>query len=193
MKYVRSASLKNMNFALFMYGAVHELHSASLGMTPPMEKELVEAKLQHLMNVIHVTCLNATAADFKPVAWSVGRTYHNLVQSKVDSGREHWLEFEQLHRSSPHAAEMIAAEREHRAALVKNPRRSDRPEDVKAKDRKSCPTWNEHEVEGKCKWEVENPGQKCNRDHSCSYCSKKGTGRTMHQARFCKRKLEDEK
>ena len=195
MEYARSATLKNMNFALFMYGAVHELHSASIGLTPPMEKEVMEAKLQHLMNVIHVTCLNATAADFKPVAWSVGRTYHNLVQAKVDCGREHWLEFEHLHRSSPHAAEMVAAEREHRTALMKNTKKGDKQEDKdpKLREKRPCPTWNEYEVEGKCKWEAENAGQKCNRDHSCSYCTKKGGGRTLHQARFCKRKLEDEK
>ena len=45
----------------------------------------MEAKLQHLLNVIHVTCLNSTNSDFKSKAWSVGRTYNNLVQAKVDS------------------------------------------------------------------------------------------------------------
>ena len=199
MEYARSATSKNMNFAVFMYGAIHELHSSRIGITPLMPRGVLEAKLQHLMNVIHVTCLNATASDFKPVAWSVGRTYHNLVQAKVDSGREGWADFDVLHRGSPHAAEMVAAEREHREALLKKVEKPDREPKNKGRDKKDgdkspCPTWNEHEEEGKCKWEAEHPGEKCNRSHHCSYCKKKNPAlRTFHQARFCKRKLEEDK
>ena len=111
-----------MSFALFMYGAVSDLHSSMVGLSSPMEESILAAKLQHIMNVIHVTCLNASPTEFKPVAWSVGRTYHNLVQSKVDLGRESWSEFNTLYRGSPHAAEMVAAEREHRVALTKPPK-----------------------------------------------------------------------
>ena len=199
MEYARSATSKNMNFAVFMYGAIHELHSSRIGITPAMQRGVLEAKLQHLLNIIHVTCLNATAADFKPVAWSVGRTYHNLVQGKVDSGREGWTDFDILHRGSPHAAEMVAAEREHRVALATSTlaTKTDRV-NVKKTDKKdeklSCPTWNEHEEEGKCKYEADHPGDKCNRSHHCSYCKKKyPSNRTQHQARFCKKKLEDDK
>ena len=121
-EYARSVTNKNMSFALFMYGAVSELHSSLVGLSAPMESCVLEAKLQHIMNVIHVTCLNASPTEFKPVAWSVGRTYHNLVQSKVDLGRESWSEFNHLYRGSPHAAEMVAAEREHRVALARQPK-----------------------------------------------------------------------
>ena len=197
MEYARSATSKNMNFAVFMYGAIHELHSSRIGITPAMQKGVLEAKLQHLLNVIHVTCLNSTAADFKPVAWSVGRTYPSLIQAKVDSGREDWTDFDMLHRGSPHAAEMVAAEREHRAALAAKPekvvKKTDRKEDRKD-EKPTCTTWNEYEEEGKCKYEADHPGEKCNRSHHCSYCKKKyPANRTFHQARFCKRKLEDEK
>ena len=144
MEYARSANNKNMNFAVFMYGAVHELHSSRIGITPAMHKGVLEAKLQHLLNVIHVTCLNASAADFKPVAWSVGRTYHNLVQAKVDSGREGWTDFDSLHRGSPHAAEMIAAEREHRVALTTKTDRVSVKQKAEKKDEKPpCTTWND--------------------------------------------------
>ena len=121
-EYAKTVTSKNMSFALFMYGAVSELHSSMVGLSSPMEESILAAKLQHIMNVIHVTCLNASPTDFKPVAWSVGRTYHNLVQSKVDLGRESWSEFNTLYRGSPHAAEMVAAEREHRVALTKPPK-----------------------------------------------------------------------
>ena len=196
MVYARSATSQNMNFAVIMYGAIHELHSSRIGITPAMPKGVLEAKLQHLMNVIHVTCLNATAADFKPVAWSVGRTYHNLVQAKVDSGREGWIDFDMLHRGSPHAAEMVGAEREHRTALTAKPSQSDKFS-VKKGDKKDekapCPTWNDYEAEGKCKYEAEHPGEKCNRSHNCSFCKKKfPASRTFHQARFCKRKQEED-
>ena len=147
------------------------------------------------MNVINVTCMNASPTDFKPVGWSVGRTYHNLVQAKIDSGRESWVDFEHYHRSSPHAAEMVAAEREHRAALNKS-KPEKVPERVERKgdhDKPLCNTWNNFEEEGKCKYESEHPGEKCNRIHECKYCKKKYPGnRTKHQERFCKRKQEDE-
>ena len=195
LEYARSATSKNMNFAVFMYGAIHELHSSRIGITPPMPRGILEAKLQHLMNVIHVTCLNASATDFKPIAWSVGRTYHSLVQSKVDSGREGWNDFDLLHRGSPHAAEMIAAEREHRAALLKKPEKIEvRKKEDKKDEKPPCPSWNDYEEEGKCKWEADHPGDKCNRSHHCSFCKKKNPAlRTLHQARFCKRKLEEDR
>ena len=192
----RSITSKNVDFSMFMYGAIKEIHSARIGTAPPLESGLLEAKLQHLLNVIHVTCLNMNSTDFKPVAWSVGRTYHYLVQSKVDSGRESWLDFDQLHRGSPHASEMVAAEREHRVALANQLKPS---KDVKKGDKKDdkkplCSSWNNSEVEGKCKWETEHPDSKCNRSHHCSYCEKKsGNTRTNHQARFCKRKQDEDK
>ena len=92
-----------------------------------------------------MTCLNSTSSDFKPTAWMVGRTYNNLVQAKVDSGRETWLEFDQLHRGSPHASEMIAAEREHRSALAEQLKTKKEPKkvDTGVKERKPlCTSWN---------------------------------------------------
>ena len=193
----KSVTSKNLSFAAFMYGAVAELHSSMTGLSAPMDQETFEAKLQHIMNVIHVTCLNSSPTDFKPVSWLVGRTYHNLIQAKVDHGRESWAEFNTLYRGSPHAPEMVAAEREHRAALTKPP---PKPVQVEKKDRfgdKSkkplCSTWNECETEGKCKWEADNPGLSCNRSHHCSYCERKGNPKTYHQERFCQRKLGDTK
>ena len=195
----KSTTSKNMSFAQFMYGATSELHSSLIGLTPPLVKNELEAKLQHMMNVIHVTCLNAGQLDFKPVSWSVGRTYHNLVQAKVDSGRESWSEFDSLYRGSPHAAEMVAAEREHRVALAKLPKvdKGGKTDRVGVKTERTgkplCSTWNDFEVEGKCKWESENSGLTCNRSHHCSYCEKKGNSKTYHQERFCKRKLAEDK
>ena len=199
----KSTTSKNMSFAQFVYGATSEIHSSLIGLTQPMVQSELEAKLQHMMNVIHVTCLNAGQLDFKPVAWSVGRTYHNLVQAKVDTGRENWSEFDSLYRGSPHASEMVAAEREHRVALAKLQRvekvekngKSDRGFGGKTDKtgRPLCPTWNDCDSEGKCKWESENPGLSCNRSHHCSYCERKGNNKTYHQERFCKRKLAEDK
>ena len=192
-EFAKSSSSKNMKLALWVYGAVSELHSSLIGITPPMERSVLEAKLQHMLNVVHVTCLNSNAGEYKPVSWSVGRTYHSLVQAKVDSGREHWSEFEALYRGSPHAAEMVSAEREHRVALSKVPPPGVKKDDPKVSKKRTCTTWNESDVEGKCKYEVEHPGEKCNRQHSCSYCDKKGFTRNHHQVSFCKRKGEGDK
>ena len=192
-EFAKSATAKNMNFALWVYAAASELHSSMIGITPPIERSVLEAKLQHIMNVVHVTCLNSTAAEYKPASWLVGRTYHSLVQAKVDSGREHWSDFEALYRGSPHASEMVSAEREHRAALTKQVVVGGKKDDQKSVKKRPCTSWNDSEVEGKCKYEAEHPGEKCNRQHSCNYCDKKGFSRNYHQERFCKRKAEGEK
>jgi hypothetical protein len=52
----KPATIKNMSFAVFMYGAVSELHSSLIRLTQPIEQSELEAKLQHIMNVIHVIC-----------------------------------------------------------------------------------------------------------------------------------------
>ena len=196
-EFAKSATSKNMNLALWVYGAVSELHGSLLGTSPPIKTVVLEAKLQHIMNVIHVTCLNSNAGEFKPVSWSIGRTYHHLVQAKVDSGREHWSQFESLYRGSPHASEMVSAEREHRAALLKPPatgvKRDEFKRDELRGNKRVCTTWNESEIEGKCKFEAEHPGEKCNRQHTCSYCDKKGFTRNWHQDKFCKRKKDNDK
>ena len=134
-------------------------------------------------------------SDLSHGQWAALTTY----QSKVDSVRENWTDFDSLYRGSPHAAEMVAAEREHRAALAKPAKpeksvRSDRVGERSEKTKKPlCSTWNDFDTEGKCKWESDNPGQTCNRSHHCSFCEKKGNSKTNHQERFCKRKLTDDK
>ena len=54
-EYAQSATPKNINFAMFMYGAISELHSSRIGMTAPMEPGVLEAKLHckvwHLFTV----------------------------------------------------------------------------------------------------------------------------------------------
>ena len=47
-------------------------------------------------------------SDLSHGQWAALTTY----QSKVDSVRENWTDFDSLYRGSPHAAEMVAAERE---------------------------------------------------------------------------------
>ena len=197
-EYAKSANAKNINLAMFMYGAISELHSSRIGIASPLDPGVLEAKLQHLLNVISVTCMNSSPSEFKPVAWSVGRSYHNLVQAKVDSGRETWTDFDHYHRSSPHPAEMVAAEREHRVALNSlNKVKTDKVVEKKVEknsdhDKPFCTTWNNFEEEGKCRFESEHPGEKCNRVHECKYCKRKYPGsRTKHQERFCKRKQDD--
>ena len=114
----------------------------------------------------------------------------------MDLGRESWADFNTLYRGSPHAPEMVAAEREHRALLNRPPpaKLVERVGKGAEKSKKPlCSTWNDSETEGKCKWESSNPGQTCNRSHHCSFCEKKGNPKTNHQERFCQRKLTEDK
>ena len=70
----------------------------------------------------------------------------------MDSGREGWTDFDSLHRGSPHAAEMIAAEREHRVALTTKVEKVNVKKTEKRDEKPPCTTWNDYEEEGSLVW-----------------------------------------
>ena len=57
----------------------------------------------------------------------------------------------------------------------------------KKADRVLCTTWNSCSTEGKCDYEVNNPGKECNRRHECTWCRKSLKQGFRHQKRFCKK------
>ena len=63
------------------------------------------------------------------------------------------------------------------------------------KDRKAgwkCPSCNYSETRGKCRFEIENAPEKCNRVHECSYCKAKQLTPVDHQRHFCRKRLAEE-
>jgi hypothetical protein len=65
----------------------------------------------------------------------------------------------------------------------------------KDKDRRAgwkCPSWNYSETHGKCRFEIENAPEKCNRAQECSYCKAKQLTPVDHQRHFCRKRLAEE-
>ena len=60
---------------------------------------------------------------------------------------------------------------------------------VKEGEGRKCGWWNDFETKGICKWESDNPGEKCNRIHECTYCKTKKFEPVNHQRLFCPKRL----
>ena len=120
--------------------------------------------------------------------WSIASVYAKRVQQKLDRGLESWQDFGRFGHD-PHPSEMFSAKTEvERKAPGKRGKEEGRYGGGKGK---LCTTWNTSEVEGKCKYMVNNPtATKCINRHDCSYCLEKGLGSFMHQSRFCRKKRD---
>jgi hypothetical protein len=127
--------------------------------------------------------------DFSSDSWKVARLYNQKVQDKVDAGVYTWLELAQWWGTATLPHELMAANAELAPRIVKKKsgERKKREDDRKTS---LCSSWNNSESRVKCKWEVDNDGRKCNRQHYCSWCKNESNKINFHQELFCKKKQE---
>ena len=62
--YLSKLKPSNMNLSLFAYGSIRHLLALSDGTLPPVSKTEFVSRLQHLLNVLDITCLGSTLDDF---------------------------------------------------------------------------------------------------------------------------------
>lgn len=185
--YAEKIKLDEANLPLWVWGYLSEILASRTGLSPDMQRGELEARIQHLLCVLQVTLVHSEKSDFMNKGWAIASIYAKRVQQKLDRGLESWQDFGRFGHD-PHPSEMFAAKTE---ADKKAPIRKKREEERSYGGAKSgqCTTWNNSEVEGKCKYLVDNPSaSKCNRRHDCSYCQEKGHGTLMHQRRFCRKR-----
>ena len=187
--YAEKIKLDETNLPLWVWGYLSEILAARTGLSPDMPRGELEARIQHLLCVLQVVLVHSEKSDFMNKGWTIASIYAKRVQQKLDRGLESWRDFGRFGHD-PHPSEMFAAKTE---ADKKAPTRK-RKEDEKppSKDKRpECMSWNNSEVEGKCKYLVDNPSAtRCTRRHDCSYCMEKGHGTLMHQRRFCRRRRD---
>ena len=189
-----------INSVLYSWAYIAELLATRTGQAPALEEGELEARLQHFLSVMEVTLQTSQQTDFSSESWKIARLYHQKVQDKVDSGSYSWLGLSRQWGTATLPHELMAANAElstkPRRKMNDSPRRGGRADRDKEKDKDAslvvplCSSWNNSETKGKCKWEAEGEGRKCNRQHYCSWCRRDSNQTNFHQKTFCKKRQE---
>ena len=198
-----------LNPILWSWAYVSQLLATRTGQAQKLGEGELEARLQHFLSVLEITLQTTTQADFSADAWKVARLYHVKVQQKIDNGDYSWIQMQQQWGAATSPHELMAARAEipivkqlkstldgtgtGRGGIGKGAKGGKKDEDEDEKKKKQvCYSWNNSEVKGRCKWEMEHDGETCIRMHICSWCKSKDLKPQTHQKRFCRRRIEEE-
>lgn len=176
-----------MNPIVWSWAYIAELLAARSGQAPDLDTGELEARLQHFLNVMEVTLQTSTKTDYMGDSWKVARLYNTKIQAKLDQGATTWCKMVERWDSSTLPHELMAAQQELAPRQVRGKGRDQDTKQGEAPIR--CGTWNTWETKGKCRYESENQGQKCNRLHECTYCKTKKFKPVTHQRLFCEKRI----
>ena len=186
-KWAKTAKADSINLPLYSYGAVTEIEAALSGRGTPMQGEVLLAKIRHLKNVFEVCCLNSTPSDFSTYGWQIARDYAIKVEEEVEQNFVSWQDMVPGVRTQT----LVLSQMEYPRQQVK--KKVPESENLKAGKKERCITFNNCTTEGKCDYEVANPGRTCNRKHECSWCRNNLQQSYKHQAWKClKRQAADQ-
>ena len=195
--WTKKVTSDKINAVLWAWANVSELLATRTGQAPNLEPGELEARLQHLCNVLEITLQSSTQSDFCGDAWSVARLYDQKVQQKVDSHQFSWVQLSAMNHGASLPHELMAAHQE-------LPRKQKSARDITAgargaaedgsRQKRKCLTWNKSEVRGKCNYEVENAPNKCrySDSHECTFCKTKNYKPVNHQRTFCQKRREED-
>ena len=159
--YSSQIKANNMNLALFSYGSIKHLLALMDGTLQQVSNSEFVNRLQHILNVLEISCLGSSMSDFDTHAWKVGREYDSKIVRDIETGHKSW---ETLGSSIDPTAWAFAKE------LV--PPKTKPNNDRNTKSQKICTTWNTFKDSG-CHYEHNNAGETCVYQHICSKCKKK--------------------
>ena len=155
-KWCKNVKNSSMNLPVYVYGVIAELNAALTGRSDPISGPVLLAKLQHLQNVVEICCINSAEAEYCNYGWVLARDYALKVNDKVDQGLSSW----DTACSGIQTDVLVSAQMEFpRPAKEKDPVKK-----LGSKDSGTglyCGTYNRCSTEGKCDYEVSNPGKTC--------------------------------
>ena len=167
---------------MFCYGYVSQILASRQGHIAQMSDTEINGRLQHLLHLLELTAMFSTNSDYSSYAWHRARNYNARIFSDLDHGNTSWssigskMDPTSMMQSIEAVPKGFKKERE----VIERRKGDDAP---------PCPKWNTCEVQGKCSYEVENPGKTCNRPHICSFCfAKFGHTKTNHKESSCRKK-----
>ena len=181
-KWAKSAKADSINLPLYSYGAVTEIEAALSGRGDPMQVEVMLAKIRHLKNVFEVCCLNSSPTNFSTYGWQIARDYAIKVEEEVEQRFVSWQDMVPGVRTQT----LVLSQMEYPRQPLKT--KATVTTDSKGVKKERCTTFNTCTTEGKCDYEVANPGRSCNRKHECSWCRSNLQQSYKHQASKCLKK-----
>ena len=177
-RWSKQATLSNINLPLYAWG------SSLSGRPEAMQEGVMLGKLRHLQNILEVCCLSSSSTDFTGYGWTLARDYAAKVDNEVEQKLTNWQDMQ----AGVRTATLVSSQMEH-------PRPPPPPRETKkawgGEKKDLCTTYNKCKTEGKCDYEVVNPGKTCQRKHECSHCREKKKQSWRHQAWNCQNKPAD--
>ena len=180
--YAEKVKVDNANLVMFCYGYVSQILASRQGHIAQMSNTEINGRLQPLLHLLELTAMFSTNSDYSSYAWHRARNYNARIFSDLDHGNTSWssigskMDPTSMMQSIEAVPKGFKKERE----VIERRKGDDAP---------PCPKWNTCEVQGKCSYEVENPGKTCNRPHICSFCfAKFGHTKTNHKESSCRKK-----
>ena len=185
-KWCKNVKPSSMNLPVYGYGAIAELTASLSGRSEPLPEKDLLSKLSHLQNVFEICCINSTEAELTSYGWTVARDYALKVNERVDQQLQSWGNLSLGIQTDILVSSQMEFPRPHKSR--EDPRNQDRKT-----DKPLCTTFNKCTTEGKCDWEVSNPGRVCQRRHECSYCRQTKNLLRKHQESRCASKAAADK
>ena len=183
-RWSKQATMSNINLPLYAWGSVAEMESSLSGRSEAMQEGVMLGKLRHLQNILEVCCLSSSSTDFTGYGWTLARDYAAKVDNEVEQKLTSWQDMQ----AGVRTATLVSSQMEH----PRPPPPPREPRKVGGGEKKDvCTTYNKCKTEGKCDYEVANPGKTCQRKHECSHCREKKKQSWRHQAWNCQNKPAD--
>ena len=185
-KWAKFAKNENINLPLYVYGTVSELEATLSGRADPLSDEVFLARLRHLKNVVEVCCINSSEKDHLSYGWTLAKDYAQKVENEVDQNLSSWHEQPAGVRTDFLLLAQMDFPRPGPAFKVKSEKTLAGGGKFEAKER--CKTYNTCTSDGRCDYEVANPGKNCLLKHECSWCRDNLKQGFRHQVSKCRKK-----
>ena len=178
--YISQLKPSNLNLSLFAYGSIKHLLLLSNGTLPAVSKDEFNSRLQHLLNVLDITCLVSSLNEFDSFSWKIAKCYDEKILSDLEQGYKRWSTLDKCIDSTAwnYAQRMVPAE--------SKPTKNQRNQNSNQTNQKMCTTYNTFRRGESCAFEFNNPNENCVYLHQCSACNKRGFPNRRHKAFNCR-------
>ena len=187
--YAKDITEGNSNLAIFSYGSVKHLLALVDGTLPAITSKELISRLQHLSNVLEISCLRSNLLEFCSESWTEARNYNSRVISEVETGVKDWLNLDRAIDSTCWQFAKQLASADFNFSDTDTNTDADAYGDTDSdSDSLSnlirCSSWNTFRKKG-CQFEFLNPGRDCKFLHCCSTCESNGRGLLCHKSIHC--------
>ena len=172
--YTNQIKSSNLNLALFSLGSFKHLLALLDSTLPAVSQSEFINRIQHILNVLEISCLGSSISDFDNHSWRIAREYDGRITRDIEMGYKTW---ESLNKSIDPTAWQFARE------TVPPKIKKDNTEKP-SKSQRLCTTYNAFKMGVGCHYEHNNAGESCIYQHVCSKCKSKGLVK-KHKAWQC--------